>query len=291
MASWSNRTSRAELRKGSRSRSATIRRGDPIGKPLLAVATQDSREVGLGVGIEHLRRRELLRSHSHVQWRVLGVGKPPLGIVDLQRGHTKIKQDPLDFGLGEPREHLGELIEHGLDERHPVGELGQPLPRESQRLLITVQPDQPGLGACRKQRVRMATETECAVEENAVVCPAGSVSGASSAGVSNATTSASMTGTCSSAWALMRQLDPLFLSCSRIARWTAAVVVARRGKSASARSPPCGGARFPTLALGDVLVQRGFNPRSAGSPTWHRGSCVRESNLRVEASLHEPSCL
>ena len=34
--------------------------------------------------------------------------------------------------------------------------------------------------------------------------------------------------------------------------------------------------------------QRGFNPRSSGSPTWHRGSCVRESNLRVEASLHGP---
>ena len=84
---------------------------------------------------------------------------PAFGIVDLQRGHTKIEQIPWTLGWAEPREHLGELIEHGLDERHPVGELGQPLPRESQRLMVTVQPDQPGLRACREQRVRMATET------------------------------------------------------------------------------------------------------------------------------------
>ena len=134
-------------------------RGNSIGIPLLAVATQDSCEVGLGVGIENLRGRELLRSHSHVQWRVLGVGEPRLRVVDLQRGHPRSSKIPWTLGCGEPREHLGELIEHGLDERHPVGELGQPLPRESQRLMITVQPDQPGLRACREQRVRMATET------------------------------------------------------------------------------------------------------------------------------------
>ena len=41
---------------------------------------------------------------------------------------------------------------------------------------------------------------------------------------------------------------------------------------------------FADGRVGGAIVPRGSNPRSAGSPTWHRGRCARESDLRVEAS-------
>ena len=96
--SWNRRLDRVDQITGGHQRTPTNDFGrDPTGKALLAQFGEHGGQLGLGVGVQHLGRGEVLTCvHPHVERRVLGVGEPATGLVELHGGDAEVEEDPVD---------------------------------------------------------------------------------------------------------------------------------------------------------------------------------------------------
>ena len=95
----------------------------------------------------------------------MGVGESAFKIINLKRGNAQVKQNSLNLGTTEASEHRWQLVVDGLDECDPIGKLGQPLARKSQRLRIAIKSDQLSLGAGSQQGVGMSAQAERAINK------------------------------------------------------------------------------------------------------------------------------
>ena len=76
---------------------ADDRPGQRSGELLLPIGAQDPGQLPHGVGVEHLGRGDPAGLvHAHVQDRVLGVGEPAVGHIELHGGHPEVEQDRVD---------------------------------------------------------------------------------------------------------------------------------------------------------------------------------------------------
>ena len=104
--------------------------------------------------------------HPHVQRRVLRVGEAAVGLVQLHRGDAEVEQDAVDRGHVELVEDARQFVVHGVHERGAIGVRRQPLAGQAQRGRVTVEPDQPGLGAALQERLGVSAEPEGGVDED-----------------------------------------------------------------------------------------------------------------------------
>jgi hypothetical protein len=144
---------------------AQDRRGDAAGEALLAVGLQDPGEVSVGVGVEHLGGRDARRLvHPHVQGRVVPVGETPVGFVELEGGDPEVEQDAVGHAVGVRLDDVGDLVVDRVDAEEAVTEAGQPLPRQGQGLLVTVDTDDSSRRAAVEDRLGVASHAEGGVD-------------------------------------------------------------------------------------------------------------------------------
>jgi hypothetical protein len=130
---------------------------DLEGEALLAEVPQDSGQL-LGVeGVDDLGGGQRgVGIHPHVQWRVVGVGEAALGEIQLHRRDAEVEQHAvhcLVVALGPV------AVVTGADERDPVAERRQPLPRDAQRGGVTIEADQPQSWEVGEESLGMAAGT------------------------------------------------------------------------------------------------------------------------------------
>jgi hypothetical protein len=142
------------------------RLGDAQGEALLAVLAQHPGQRRHRVGVEHLRGGDAGRLvHPHVQVRVLGVGEPAGGRVELQRRHPQVEQDPLDGGQPQLRDDLADAVVHGVHQVRAVGERGEAPPGQGQGVGVAVETDEGEPRVLGQQRRRVAAETQRRVHQ------------------------------------------------------------------------------------------------------------------------------
>jgi hypothetical protein len=144
------------------------RAGDPRGESLLAVVTQDPRQLrGIRSGQQIGRALSAALIHPHVERPVEAVGEAAPAVVELQRRDPEVEEDRLRARNAEIGEHGRHLVVDRVHTAHPVPVCREPLPRASQRLPVAVQPDQPGVRAGGQQRFRVPTQAQGGVEHDA----------------------------------------------------------------------------------------------------------------------------
>ncbi len=115
------------------------------------------------------RRQSLPQIHPHVQRRIVPVGKPPLGVIQLKRGYPQIQHDAVHLLDASLPQHL-----HGIaiiipDQRHSVPIRRKPSARRLYGRLILIDPDQPAaLMQCGSDPAGMASAAQCTVHIDTV---------------------------------------------------------------------------------------------------------------------------
>ena len=147
MESRTSSTSRALVSNGAPAALAHDRVGDPAGELLLAVLAQHARELGGGVGVEHLGGGDAARGvHAHVERRVLRVGEAALGLVELhgarRRGRTG---SPSTRGSPSLGEHLRQLVVHRVHQHGAPGVRREPATGELEGVEVAVEADEADL--------------------------------------------------------------------------------------------------------------------------------------------------
>ena len=106
--------------------------------------------------------------HPHVQRCVGGIREPALGPVELHRRHAEIEQNAVDFRCPQTgfSDRTGNAVVAGAHQHHPVAERCQSLARDSQRIGIAVQPDQPQPGQLAQETLGMPAGPQRGVNEN-----------------------------------------------------------------------------------------------------------------------------
>ncbi len=104
--------------------------------------------------------------HPHVQRRVLGIGEPPAGVVQLQRGHAEVEEHAVDPRMAEVGEHRGHRVVDGVDEVDPGAVRREPGAAALQRLGIAVEADQDQPGMAGQQRLGVPAEAEGGVDHD-----------------------------------------------------------------------------------------------------------------------------
>src|SRR5207249_3766407 len=70
--------------------------GEGRGAPLVGPVAEGGREIVLGPGVEHVRRRRALpRRHAHVEGRPGTKGKAAVRRIDLVRGESQVEEHPI----------------------------------------------------------------------------------------------------------------------------------------------------------------------------------------------------
>ena len=87
-------------------------------------------------------------------------------LVELERGDAEVEQDAHRGALGVLREDGRDVVVDGVDALEAVTEAGEPLPREGERLLVAVEPDDARGGAGLEQRLGVAAHPERRVDED-----------------------------------------------------------------------------------------------------------------------------
>jgi hypothetical protein len=145
--------------------------GDAAREAFLAVLAQDAGELGPRVGGQHLGRGDPGGGvHAHVEGGVGPVAEAAPGLVQLQRRHAEVVEDPVDGVQPQPSGHRGQVGEGGGDGHQPLPRPGQAPAGQGQRGRVAVQPDDPAVGGAGLQEAfAVAAEAEGGVD----VDPAG----------------------------------------------------------------------------------------------------------------------
>ncbi len=145
---------------------AVDRLGDPPGEALLAVLAQHPGELGDRVVVDDVAGGGAGgRVHPHVQRRVLGVGEPALGEVELHRGDTEVEQHAVHAVEPERGEHLGHPVVHGVHEVGAPGESRQPGAAALERRRVAVEPDEGELRVRLEQRLGVPAQPQRGVDD------------------------------------------------------------------------------------------------------------------------------
>ena len=144
--------------------------GNPGGELLLTEPSQNVGEFGTTVGVEDLGGSQCrLRIHPHVQWSVLGVGKPTLGLIELHRGNPEIEQDPVNGTRCAETTVIQGSSNSVITRMHQLDPVAEPLkssPGDGQRVGVPIQSDQSQAGKLGQEPLGMATGAEGGVDEN-----------------------------------------------------------------------------------------------------------------------------
>jgi hypothetical protein len=143
--------------------------GDAAREALLAVLAQDAGEVGPRVGGEHLRRGDPGGGvHAHVEGGVGPVAEAAVALIQLERRHPEVVDDPVDRLQAQAGGHRAQLLEGGGHGLQALPGPGEPLAGQGEGGRVAVQADDPAVGgAGLQQPFGVAAESEGGVDVGA----------------------------------------------------------------------------------------------------------------------------
>jgi hypothetical protein len=141
--------------------------GDAGREPLLAVLAEHPGELAPVVGVEDVGGRPARgRVHPHVQRRVLAVGEPALGDVELHRGDPEVEQDPVGVLEPEVTQRVGDPVERRVHGGEPVTEGREALAGQAQGLGVAVETDDAGETAPGEQGLAVPAQPQRRVDQD-----------------------------------------------------------------------------------------------------------------------------
>ena len=109
------------------------------------------------------------RVHAHVERRVLRVGEPALGAVELQRRHAEVEEHPLHFAESLGPHGARDAVVDRVHEPGPVAVLREALAGDAERVGVAIEADDGEIREALEEGGRVPAHAERGVDEHGAV--------------------------------------------------------------------------------------------------------------------------